>query len=130
MITKDWEILHSFDDFETFDKLSDTEKRIYYLVDNKNLPYRVFIKIYYKEDNLVIAYKQLSWVFMRNRFFIEANYKTLATVTPKRIYCDFCLNIMGAPFVRPFLFPLKFPLFVVNQGRRAHSIPTLIILPL
>ena len=73
MITKDWEILHSFDDFETFDKLSDTEKRI---------------------------------------------------------YCDFCLNIMGAPFVRPFLFPLKFPLFVVNQGRRAHSIPTLIILPL
>ncbi len=103
MITKDWEILHSFDDFETFDKLSDTEKRIYYLVDNKNLPYRVFI---------------------------EANYKTLATVTPKRIYCDFCLNIMGAPFVRPFLFPLKFHLFVVNQGRRAHSIPTLIILPL
>lgn len=38
MITKDWEILHSFDYFETFDKLSDTEKRIYYLVDNKIYP--------------------------------------------------------------------------------------------
>lgn len=25
---------------------------------------------------------------MRNRFFIKSNYKTLATVTPKRIYCD------------------------------------------
>lgn len=25
---------------------------------------------------------------MRNRFFIKSNYKTLATITPKRIYCD------------------------------------------
>jgi hypothetical protein len=25
---------------------------------------------------------------MRNRFFIRSSYKTLATVTPKRIYCD------------------------------------------
>ena len=101
--TKDWEILHSFDDFETFDKLSDTEKRIYYLVDNKNLPYRVFIK---------------------------ANYKTLATVTPKRIYCDFFEHYGRTVLCVLFLFPLNFPLFVVNQGRRAHSIPTLIILPL
>lgn len=86
--TKDWEILHSSDNFETFDDLSDVEKRIYYLVDNKGLPYGTLIKIYYKENNLIVAYKQLQWVFMRNRFFYKVNYKTLATVTPKRIYCD------------------------------------------
>ena len=86
--TKDWEIFHSSDNFETFNELSDIEKRIHHLVDNKGLPNRTFIKIYYKENNLVIAYKQLKWVFMRNRFFIKSDYKTLATVTPKRIYCD------------------------------------------
>lgn len=86
--TQNWEILHSSDDFETFNELSDIEKRIHYLVDNKGLPYRTLIKIYYKENNLIIAYKHLSWVFMRNRFFIRPSYKTLATVTPKRIYCN------------------------------------------
>lgn len=49
--TKDWEILHSSDNFETFDNLPDIEKRIHYLVDNKSLPFRTFIKIYYKENN-------------------------------------------------------------------------------
>ena len=86
--TKDWEILYSSDNFETFDNLSDIEKRIHHLVDNKGLPCRTLIKIYYKENNLIIAYKQLKWVFMRNRFFIKSDYKTLATITPKRIYCD------------------------------------------
>ena len=36
--TKDWEIFHSSDNFETFDNLSDVEKRIHYLVDQKGLP--------------------------------------------------------------------------------------------
>jgi hypothetical protein len=90
--TKDWEIFHSSDNFETFNELSDIEKRIHHLVDNKGLPNRTFIKIYYKENNLVIAYKHLKWVFMRNRFFIKPNYRTLATITPKRIYCDDITN--------------------------------------
>lgn len=90
--TKDWEILHSSDNFESFNDLPDVEKRIYHLVDQKVLPRRTFIKIYYKENNLVIAYKYLSWVFMRNRFFIKSNYKTLATITSKRIYCDDVAN--------------------------------------
>lgn len=90
--TQDWEILHTSDNFETFNELSDIEKRIHYLVDNKGLPYRTLIKIYYKENNLVIAYKHLNWVFMRNRFFIKSDYKTLATITPKRIYCDDITN--------------------------------------
>ena len=85
---QDWEILHSSDNFESFNELSDVEKRIHYLIDQKGLPYRTLIKIYYKENNLVIAYKRLNLVFMRNRFFIKSSYKTLATVTPKRIYCD------------------------------------------
>lgn len=91
-ITQDWEILQSSDNFETFNELSDIEKRIHYLVDNKGLPYKTLIKIYYKENNLIIAYKHLKWVFMRNRFFIKPNYKTLATITPKRIYCDDITN--------------------------------------
>ena len=90
--TKDWVIFHSSDNFESFNDLSDVEKRIHHLVDNKGLPHRTLIKIYYKENNLIIAYKQLKWVFMRNRFFIKPNYKTLATVTPKRIYCDDITN--------------------------------------
>lgn len=88
--TKDqnWEILYSSDNFESFNDLSDVEKRIYYLIDQKGLPYRALIKIYYKENNLIIAYKRLNWVFMRNRFFIRSSYKTLATITTKKIYCD------------------------------------------
>ena len=91
-ITEDWEVLCSSDNFETFNELSDVDKRIHYLVDNKDLPYRTLIKIYYKENNLIIAYKHLKWVFMRNRFFIKSSYKTLATITPKRIYCDDITN--------------------------------------
>ncbi len=90
--TQDWEILHSSDNFEIFSELSDLEKRIHHLIDNKGLPRRTLIKIYYKENNLIIAYKQLRWVFMRNRFFIKSSYKTLATITPKRIYCDDITN--------------------------------------
>lgn len=90
--TKDWEIFHSSDNFEAFNELSDIEKRVHHLVDNKGLPYKILIKIYYKENNLVIAYKKLNWVFMRNRFFIKSDYKTLATVTSKRIYCDDVTN--------------------------------------
>ena len=90
--TKDWEIFHSSDNFETFNELSDIEKRIYHLVDNKSLPCRILIKIYYKENNLIIAYKQLNWVFMRNRFFIKSSYKTLATITSKKIYSDDITN--------------------------------------
>jgi hypothetical protein len=92
ILTQDWEILYSSDNFETFNELSDVEKRIYLLIDTKNLPHRNLIKIYYKENNLIIAYKHLKWVFMRNRFFIKSEYKTLATVTPKRIYCDDIAN--------------------------------------
>ena len=90
--TKDWETLHSSDNFEIFNNLPDVEKRIYYIIDHKSLPYRTFIKIYYKENNLVIAYKKLNWVFMRNRFFIKSDYKTLATITPKRIFCNDVAN--------------------------------------
>lgn len=90
--TKDWEVFRSSDNFETFNELSDVEKRIHHLIDNKGLPHRSLIKIYYKENNLIIAYKQLKWVFMRNRFFIKSDYKTLATITPKRIYCDNITN--------------------------------------
>ena len=91
-LTQDWEILHSSNNFETFNDLPDVEKRIYYLIDHKNLPYRNLVKIYYKENNLIVAYKHSKWVFMRNKFFIKSDYKTLATVTPKRIYCDDIAN--------------------------------------
>ena len=89
---QDWEILYSSDNFESFNDLSDVEKRIHHLIDQKSLPHRTLIKIYYKENNLVIVYKLLKWVFMRNRFFIKSSYKTLATITPKRIYCDDITN--------------------------------------
>lgn len=91
-ITKDWVILHSSDNFESFNELSDVEKRIHHLIDQKGLPHRTLIKIYYKENNLVVAYKKLNWVFMRNRFFIKSDYKTLATITPKRIFCNDITN--------------------------------------
>lgn len=111
--TKDWEILHSSDNFETFDNLSDVEKRIYYLIDQKGLPYRTLIKIYYKENNLIIAYKHLKWVFMRNRFFIKSSYKTLATVTPKRIYSN---DITNACNILIDLFKLEHEYLPCNRA--------------
>lgn len=110
---QDWEILNSSDNFESFNDLSDVEKRIHYLVDNKGLPHRSFIKIYYKENNLIIAYKQLKWVFMRNRFFIRASYKTLATITLKRIYCDDITNTCNTLIS---FFKLKFEYLPCNKA--------------
>jgi hypothetical protein len=46
ILTDGWEILNSSDNFESFNDLSDVEKRIHHLIDNKGLPRRA-------EDKLV-----------------------------------------------------------------------------
>lgn len=40
ILTDGWEILNSSDNFESFNDLSDVEKRIHNLIDNKGLPRR------------------------------------------------------------------------------------------
>lgn len=40
ILTDGWEILNSSDNFESFNDLSDVEKRIHHLIDNKGLPRR------------------------------------------------------------------------------------------
>lgn len=85
---KEYKVLqksHSFDNFQT---MTNEEKRIFYLIDENVLPYCTQASLYKKNDNTVLAYKEIRWNFKRNRFFPKAKYKTLATVTPTRVFAD------------------------------------------
>jgi len=106
---KEYKILtksHSFDDFQT---MTDEERRIFYLIDDNILPYCTQAALYKKNDNTVLAYKEIRWNFRRNRFFPKTKYKTLATVTPTRVFSD---NIRFAGTVLCNLLLLQTPLYI------------------
>lgn len=125
-INNEWKNVSENNKFETFSNLSERDKRIYYLVDDKYLPLRVEVKVYRKEKNIVVAVRELQWKFARNRFFIKSKCRIVATVTPKRIFSD---NItLAGQYLAKYLgfhiyVPINRTLFrqILNEGQSAFE---------
>lgn len=125
-ISNEWKNVSENNKFETFSNLSEKDKRIYYLVDDKYLPLRVEVKVYRKEKNIVVAVRELQWKFARNRFFIKSKCRIVATVTPKRIFSD---NItLAGQYLAKYLgfhiyVPINRTLFrqILNEGQSAFK---------
>lgn len=88
IFTEGWVDLEVHHYFNEFSNLSNDQKRIQYLIFNKPLPYKQQYRIYKKDDNIVIGYYETVWKFVNNRFFTKSEYKTVATITPKRIFAS------------------------------------------
>lgn len=88
--TELWMDTHVHPEYEMFERLSDIEKRCYHFVDHQSLPYKTCVKVYYKKSNIVIATKEVQWVFMANKFFRKVNINPLVTITPTKIHGSLC----------------------------------------
>ncbi len=86
IFTDGWLVSSESDHFASFSELSDEEKRIQHLIDDKYLPSKSMYRIYKKDNNIVVAVNTFKWMFKKNRFFIKSNFDTLATVTPTRVF--------------------------------------------
>lgn len=86
VLTDGWVLLGSDRTFQAFLEMSDEEKRIHYFIDCKSLPDRTLIRIYKKNDNIVVGLREESWHFARKKFYVRRKFQTLATVTPKRVF--------------------------------------------
>lgn len=87
-IKENWVNVYGIEDFEIFKNLSEKDKRIYHLIDNRYLPMKEDVKVYRKEKNIIVAVRTVEWKFARNRFFPLSKCSVVATVTPKRIFSD------------------------------------------
>lgn len=125
-ITNEWKCIYGIEDFETFKGLSEKDKRIYYLMDDKCLPMKEEVKIYQKEKNIIVAVRTVEWKFARNRFFPLSKCSIVATVTPRRIFSD---NITKAgQYLAKYLgftinIPINRTLFrqMLNKGYEAFQ---------
>lgn len=90
---KDWKKLFKTTQFDHFGTLSEVEKRVFHLIDENALPHKIEACMYHKEKNIIIATKTTSWMFKNNRFFLKSEYRTICTITPRRVFCD---NIVHA----------------------------------
>lgn len=125
-ISNEWRNISESNAFEAFSNMSEKDKRIYYLVDDHFLPLRVEVKIYRKEENIVVAVRELEWKFAKNRFFVKSKCRIVATVTPKRIFSD---NITQAgKYLANYLgfhinVPVNRTLFrkILNEGQSAFE---------
>lgn len=88
IFTDGWLVSNESEHFASFSELSDDEKRIQHLIDDRRLPFRAMYRIYQKDKNIIVAIKELQWKFIRNRFFIKTTFDTLATITPTRVYSN------------------------------------------
>ena len=83
-----WKTIEDVLHFEDFSKMSENEKRIYHLIDDKQLPYKKEVALYDKGNNKVLAHKITQWYFMKNRYFVKSRMSVVATITPSKIYAD------------------------------------------
>lgn len=51
-ISNEWKSIYGREDFEIFKSLSEKDKRIYYLIDDKYLPMKEDVKVYRKEMSI------------------------------------------------------------------------------
>lgn len=96
LLTAGWIAPFNEREFESFQEMTDEEKRIFVFIDGKGLPYKTMYKLYKKENNIVLARKTLLYKFMRNRFFTLSQYNTLFTATPKRVFVNDIASITPA----------------------------------
>lgn len=88
ILTDGWVTLSEHPQFNDFSNMSNEDKRIYHLIDELGLPAKLLIRIYQKEQNVVVAIRDIKWKFHKNRFFPISKFETICTVTPKRVYCS------------------------------------------
>lgn len=86
ILTDDWVTINKHPEFDNFSEYTPQQKRLYHLVDGLSLPSQELIRIYQKGDNVVLAIRNVQWMFKKNRYFPKSTFNTLATVTPKRIF--------------------------------------------
>jgi hypothetical protein len=86
ILTDDWVTIFKHNLFDEFANYSDKDKRIVHFIDGVQLPHHSMIKIYQKEKNVVVAFREIQWKFCKNKFFTKTVFDTLATVTPTRVY--------------------------------------------
>jgi hypothetical protein len=121
-----WKNVSEDNVFEVFSNLSEKDKRIYHLVDDKYLPLRTEVKVYRKEKNIIVAVRDLEWKFAKNRFFVKSKCRIVATVTPKRIFSD-NITQAGHYLARYLGFHIHIPvnrtLFrkILNEGQSAFE---------
>ena len=68
--------------------MSDEERRIFTFVDDRLLPAKESIRIYMKDNNIVVGYHRVEYKFAKNRFFCTSSFDTLVTVSPRRVFCS------------------------------------------
>lgn len=90
ILTELWVDTYIHPEYEMFENLSDMEKRCYRFVDHQSLPHKTCVKVYYKKSNIVIATKEVQWVFMANKFFRQIKINPLVTITPTKIHGSSC----------------------------------------
>lgn len=87
LLTNGWVTCRKDRYFDEFATMSDNDKRIYFFVDQHNLPEHVQVNIYKKGENIVIAESITQWTFASNRFFKQSRpMEVLVTITPKRVF--------------------------------------------
>lgn len=104
MDEKDWKPMIKSSEFDYFSTLSEVEKRVVHLIDEHALPHKIEACMYHKEQNIIIATKTTSWMFKNNKYFLKSEYKTICTVTPRRVFCD---NIVHASDVLCHILGIK-----------------------